>query len=41
VYCRPKELPDALKPDARGSQSSSTRLQPGDQPEGSSDDCPF
>lgn len=40
VYCRPKEMPDALKPDARGSKSS-TRLQPGDQPEGSDDDCPF
>jgi putative DNA primase/helicase len=40
VYCRPKAMPDALKPDARGSETS-TRLQPGDQPEGADDDCPF
>ncbi len=41
VYCRPRELPARLKGEPGGSHSSINRQQPGDQPEGPSDDCPF
>lgn len=40
VYCRPRELPERPRPEPGGSHSS-TRLQPGDQPAGADDDCPF
>lgn len=40
VYCRPKELPDSLKPEPSGSKGS-TRPTQGDSTEGADDDCPL